>query len=173
MYKLGDKQHDKEILAYAVHLYLNPFVIIVLSLTISLLLHAFIHTFIGLLALMVLKRYTIGHHLRSSDLCVLLSVSLILSVPLLAYILSPYVLFLNLFTLLLIRDLTPFKKQDAYTDRKRRNIATTLVILNICFPISNFVSIAFFLVSLDIINYGSVFKWVTSLISQDTVSSAG
>lgn len=147
-----DKKFNRNVLEYGLKLLINPLLVVIFSLLISLVFHNFYDTLIALISLTALRYWTSGHHLRSSDACVIFSVAIMVTITQLSYLLIDWITVINFITLILVLTLAPFNtytKDKTYF--KRKGIATTLVILNICFPLSPVISVAYFLQSVDLI----------------------
>lgn len=154
-----DKDHQFKLyeLEFGLKSLVNQWLIILLSLGSSLLLHSFWDTLTALIALSVLRRYTGGHHFKSNDVCVIFTVSLVvLGIPYLTYLALPVIPYIEVITFILILFLAPFDAEG--NSLKRKAIATLLVILSICFPFSEIVVFTCFCQSIDLIKLGSVRK---------------
>ena len=87
----------------------NFILIVMLTLIISLWAHIFWETLAAAVGLCMIRKYSGGHHLPSSDLCVLYTTLIFIASPWIAKnLMTDYVVWVDLITLLLVLSLSPF-----------------------------------------------------------------
>jgi accessory gene regulator protein AgrB len=122
----------------------NTWIIVFLTLVLSLTLNHFWESLIAMAAFAILRRNTGGRHMPNLDLCVLFSVSLFLVIPLITL---PFKIILAInsiaFLILIAHAVTSFKKtpREIYI---RRQAASCLLILAGFIPVLDMITLACF-----------------------------
>ncbi|MCM3273073.1 accessory gene regulator B family protein [Paenibacillus elgii] len=138
-------------LNYGIKLILTPLIIVILSLTIALSLNTFLETITCITAILIMRYWTGGRHLKSPEACIVFSVGIVLLIPYISNTFQPNLIVTSLISLALILMFAPFTyKNDAiYT----KIIAASFVLINALFINSNVIGMAFLVQAIDIIKF--------------------
>ncbi|OPA73265.1 hypothetical protein BVG16_29750 [Paenibacillus selenitireducens] len=146
MRKDVDGVYDEEHIDIGNKVIVNFILIVLLTLVISLWANTFWATLAAALGLCMIRKYSGGHHLPSSDLCVLYTSLIFVASPWIAgYFMSDYVVWVDVITLFLTLSLSPFgTKFDFIRPQhlKLKLLSCIPIVLNLLFFHWNAVSVA-------------------------------
>lgn len=150
----NDQQFKYYELEFGLRSLVNFWSIIILSLLISLLLNNFGETLITMVSLSLLRKLTGGQHFKSSERCILYSVSLFVLIPYIIDLFTKYIGFVNILDLTLVAALAPLNTyNDKHTMIRYKLASLLLVSLNVFVCQNPIISVAFLAQSINLINF--------------------
>lgn len=132
-----------------------------MSLTLSFLLGHLVDALIGMIVFMILRFFNGGHHLKSADICILMSVSIVVIMPVIANLIHNHFeidLYLKLISLSLFLLFAPYKKQSIRHSVLIKIILSIIMIIFAVFNIPTVIIIAVLFQSIDVIPIRK-FRW--------------
>lgn len=157
--KTPDSQYSSEELEYGFKILINAMAVILMSFLISICLHQFSQIAIVLFTFALLRFFSGGIHLKSSELCALFSSFIICTIPSIAKMLPDNLfIYIGILTFALVLIFAPsrmeshLKIQFRYINLCFKFISLFLVLINILFIQSDIITITFFVQSLLIIS---------------------
>ncbi|WP_420218542.1 accessory gene regulator B family protein [Paenibacillus elgii] len=157
--KAPDSQYSSEELEYGFKILINAMVVILMSFLISIILHQFFEVAIVLSSFALLRFFSGGIHLKSSELCALFSTFIICTIPSIAKMLHDNLfIYIGILTFVLVLIFAPsrmeshLKIQFRYINLCFKFISLSLVLINILFIRSDIITITFFVQGLLIIS---------------------
>lgn len=152
-----DNTSSIEVLVYGLKIIYNTSIIILLSTIYGLFIGNVYDIIVALVAFAVLRFFTGGHHVSSSDLCVLITVGLVIVISQvdLNYVSS---WMLNLFSLILIFAFSPYKVEPHIELFKKmvqyfKYIAFAIIVSNLFIFNSDVLTLVYFAQSLTLIHF--------------------
>ncbi|MCR8641456.1 accessory gene regulator B family protein [Paenibacillus sp. N1-5-1-14] len=145
-----------EVLQYGLKITYNTLMIIIFSLLIGIVLNKTHEVIISMLSFALLRFFSGGFHLKSSDRCVALSVSMILLIAFTNFLPDYLYEYINFLTLLVLLKFAPsnihIKTKKSFNQKfVFKSISLILVITNITLIGNQIIAVAFFIQSLTTI----------------------
>jgi accessory gene regulator B len=151
-----DQTASLEVLEFSLKIIINALAVILLSIGFSLVLGTLKTTCLAMIAFALMRSITGGYHIKSSDLCVLVSSILVLIITLISKV--EYIEYFNFFSIVILIIFAPMDMQIQSNIPEKYNlylkiISIALVTLNMTFIKSDILSAAFFVQCLTLIKF--------------------
>lgn len=149
-----EQTHSIEVMQYSLSIILNTLLIILGSLLIGGLTGQFINTLLALLSFGLLRLCSGGAHLKTATACNIVSIFICSLIPHLAFLLHNYLLWVNIFCLILMLIFAPNPDANAQIPKEwylgLKLLSALLIVLNFWIH-SSVIGLAFFVQSLTVI----------------------
>lgn len=147
-----------EILKYSLNVIINPLLTIIISILISYFTKDILNVVISMISFAVLRVFSGGIHIKSSELCIIVSSSLFLGISYTHTYLADYTLFLTMVSTLLVLIFAPSRVKGQTRIPERfypllKIISIGVISINYIFD-SSVLALTFFIQSVLLINIG-------------------
>ncbi|WP_082211340.1 accessory gene regulator B family protein [Paenibacillus sp. HGH0039] len=148
---------DKEAIEHGLKIQLNFILVFLILICVGIFTNRLIDIAISALSLILIRKFTGGRHFKSSDICILFTTVVIVTIQYISdFIVPSQIQIINLIAIFLILLFCPFGSIFEIKDRqviRKKIICISIVLINMILVSSSIVTVAFFVQGLDLITF--------------------